>query len=222
MNIEDAIQRRHTLKVVADLNDAWPAADDDDLVPRLEPLLDLAGCAPFHYRCHESQLGPTMDSPVPWRFHVLTATACRELAKQFVVEEAAAGKIVGMLAAADAMIMTTWLPDPPQDATSDTPREIQSFEASQRNMEHIAGASAAVQNLLLAATARGWHNYWSSGGILRMDSTYDRLTIPKTQVLLGAIFLFPRDTRDAFTKPGANRETRGHRDDWSRWIRNVD
>ncbi len=64
-------------------------------------------------------------------------------------------------------------------------------------MEHIAAASAAIQNLLLAATARGISNYWSSGGVLRSAQVFQQLGIPRQQILLGAIFLFPSEIGDA-------------------------
>jgi len=121
-----------------------------------------------------------------------------------------------MLNTADCLIQVTWLPD-----QSDKDGE-QLFMPDLRNMEHIAGASAAVQNLLLTATEKGIPNYWSSGGVLRKDTFFDLLDIPKKQILLGSIFLFPEDTiiekNNAKIAFGGLRERKGEIDQWSRKV----
>ena len=120
-----------------------------------------------------------------------------------------------MLAAADALIMATWLPNSADvPANGDEP----GFAATINNMEHIAAASAAIQNFLLAATARGISNYWSSGGVLRGAHVFKLLGIPREQILLGAIFLFPKDFGDAELATSKLREHRGSREAWSRWV----
>ena len=98
-------------------------------------------------------------------------------------------------------------PDPPSD---------QLFEPSIQNMEHIAAASAAVQNMLLAATARAVPNYWSSGGALRSPDVFQLLEIPAHEILLRAVFLFPHDLSKATTKGGSLRPSRSPLHDWSR------
>ena len=72
--------------------------------------------------------------------------------------------------------------------------------------------------LLLLATEAGLLNYWSSGGVLRSRPVYELLQIPATQVLLGAVFLFPNALPDVETKPGANRGKQGQT---ARWIREI-
>jgi len=54
--------------------------------------------------------------------------------------------------------------------------------------------------------------------MLRSESLYDWLGIPASEVLLGAIFLFPADLRDAQVKAGAMRERKGPAETWSRWV----
>lgn len=79
-------------------------------------------------------------------------------------------------------------------------------------MEHLAAASSAVQNILLGATSKEIPNYWSSGGVLREKSFFDYLGIPEIEILLGAVFLFPQDTKDAEVKNGTNRKDAGNID----------
>ena len=119
-----------------------------------------------------------------------------------------------MLAGADALIQATWLPDPILD---DNPPDDVAFIGSQRNMEHIAGAAAAVQSFLLLATEAGYRTYWSSGGVLRSAEIFDQLGIPQQQMLLGSVFLFPQDVGGAQIKPGAWHDKRGTPAGWSTW-----
>jgi hypothetical protein len=150
----------------------------------------------------------------PWRFYIVEAAACRSLKQDLPQENA--GKIPAMLAAADALILATWLPNPQPGHQRSV--EEPSFAPTLANMEHIAAASAAVQNLLLAATARGISNYWSSGGVLRSEHVFSRLGIPFNQILLGAIFLFPDATEGAEVVGSKLRE---HRTASTRWSRRV-
>jgi len=85
-------------------------------------------------------------------------------------------------------------------------------------MEHIAATSAAIQNVLIGATARNIPNYWSSGGIIRTEKIASFLKIPIDQILLGALFLFPEDssTKDATIKTGALRNKGKEKNTWSK------
>ncbi len=152
-----------------------------------------------------------MSSFVPWRAYALDAGACHRL-RQKLINVGDDTKIVQMLAAATALIQVTWLPNPPKGAT-DAP-----FEATLENMEHIAAASAAIQNMLLAATARSFESYWSSGGALRETQVFDWLAIPQKEILLGAIFLFPTDADGVETATGKLREKRGPIESWAKWL----
>ena len=117
------------------------------------------------------------------------------------------------------MIQTPWLPNP----SSQPLAEGQLFEPTLANMEHIAAASSAIQNLLLAATAEGIPNYWSSGGaLLREASAYETLGIPPGEILLGSIFLFPSDISSlpSSVEVGGSklRDQRSPVSAWSRWV----
>jgi nitroreductase len=143
----------------------------------------------------------------------LTGASCRRLMVR-VSQAEPGGKVARMLAVADGLILVTWLPDPPAVPT-DPP---QLFDPTRRNMEHIAATAAAIQNMLLTATATGVHTYWSSGGLLRDQPMLDSLSIPPEQVLLGAVYLFPPEAPSATTKTGALRGRQGEPGHWMRWV----
>lgn len=208
MHTDQSIRQRKTEKVLA--GSPLPTTD---ISHTIHELIALAGCAPFHRACEESHRQGNNDGIEPWRFHILDADNCRRLAPRLPKENA--GKIPAMLLAADALIMATWLPSP---GTITPMGDEPGFAVTLTNVEHIAAASAAIQNLLLAATARGIGNYWSSGGVLRLPSVFEQLGIPTNQILLGAIFLFPREIGDAELATSKLREHRTSPEHWSRWV----
>ncbi len=214
MNVEKAIEQRRTIKVLA--AEDFPCRDIQQTV---QELIQVAGWAPFHRACEEMHRQNGLTGIEPWRFYCLAASACRRL-KPLIPKENA-GKIPMMLASADALVLVTWLPNSGDAPSIDGER---GFVANHQNMEHIAAASAAIQNLLVAATARGIANYWSSGGVLRLPVVFGQLGIPTTEILLGAIFLFPDEStwKSAATQPevvtSKLRESRQSPAAWSRWI----
>ncbi|GHB94610.1 nitroreductase family protein [Cerasicoccus arenae] len=202
--VEHTIQARCTTKRLAD--SPLPAHGDRALV---EAVITAAGWAPFHRpsaNVHRSELA----SIVPWRCYALDAPECRQLRDRLQAARDTS-KIPQLLATATALIQVTWLPNPPK-----APNE-QLFDPTLDNMEHLAAASSAVQNMLLAATARGVPNYWSSGGALREPNVFAMLGIPAGEILLGAIFLFPTKTDVAESVPGKLRDLRGPIDSWAKW-----
>ena len=208
MDTDEAIRTRQTVKILA--SHELPAADHR---ATLNEVLALAGQAPFHRACEEQHRTSGLSGIEPWRFHVLDAAACRRLHPQLPRENA--GKIPAMLKAADALVMATWLPNAgPAVPMEDEP----GFALTLSNVEHIAATAAAIQNLLLAATARGISNYWSSGGVLRSPSVFELLGIPTNQILLGAIFFFPSAYGDAERATSKLRPHRSPPDKWSRWV----
>ena len=209
--LDAVIARRQTTKVFAD--EPLPPHTDREAV---EELVAAAAWAPFHRPAHKSHSGAPLASPVPWRFHLLDAATCR-VVRERLLAAGDAGKLPNMLAAATTVVQATWLPDPPRE-TFEQANPEGLFEPTLGNMEHIAAAAAAIQNLLLAATDRGLVSYWSSGGALRQEAAYDWLAIPSQEILLGAIFLFPSEEADTTRVPGKLRERRGATSDWSRWV----
>ena len=215
LSTSSCIRQRRTLKVLADVDRPWPPPDPQFKSVMVE-LMHLAACAPFHYACDASHQTDALDSPAPWRFYAVDGQRARALLNYVKTLDEPLGKIGSMLAAANGLVMVTWLPDPADDPGA---VEFQSFVPSRRNMEHIAATAAAIQNMLLAATERGVDSYWSSGGaVLRGQSVYRQLGIPSNQVLLAAVFLFPSDTQDADTKTGANRGKCGKQSRWVKWV----
>ena len=209
-DIDAIIRARKTSKVLGDPNHSF----ESDLTKNdLEQLISTAGYAPFHYPCHKTHRENRLcDSLVPWRFYALDGKACRQLLNWLQKENLMEGKIPQLLAAADALIQVTWLPDPSDDPLS------QLFVPSIRNMEHIAGASAAIQNLLLASTAKNYATYWSSGGVLREKLVFEQLSMPSIEILLGSVFVFNSIHDTAEVKPGKLRSLRGEVETWLSWV----
>lgn len=218
MDADKAIKNRKTAKVLA--NSPWPISlKQETIYETINELLDLAVNAPFHYTCHEQHtLNNKLNSCVPWRFYVLDSSNSRLLLQYIENKKIKAGKITNMLAAADALFLVTWLPEPHEISVNDSKTSL--FNGNLKNMEHIAACSAAIQNVLIGATARNIPNYWSSGGILRKEELSNFIQIPSEEIMLGALFLFPEDSknREATIKPGALRDKGKEKNTWSRWI----
>jgi nitroreductase len=205
MHTDQSILNRKTTKVLTEVD-----LPTKDINQTLADLVKLAGMAPFHRACDEAHRSDTALRGIePWRFHLVDAANCRRLKRRIPLENA--GKIPAMLAAADALILATWLPNLCTDVAG-------LFDPTLANMEHIAATSAAVQNLLLAATARGISTYWSSGGILRDAEVFRMLGIRDCEVLLAAIFLFPTETGTAEV---VGSKLRAHRCQAANWSRSV-
>lgn len=213
MDTDSAIRSRRTEKVLAERD--LPVSALENQRAQIEELLLLAGQAPFHRACEEQhRQASSLTGIEPWRFYAADAATCRKLRRQIPKENA--GKIPAMLAAADALIMATWLPN-----AGDAPPLEEGepgFAVTLGNMEHIAATAAAIQNLLLAATARGLSNYWSSGGVLRSRTVRELLAIPPAEIVLGAIFIFPNEFGDAERVTSKLRQHRGTLDKWARWV----
>ncbi len=214
--VADILTARKTTKVMFDPDN--PAAPDTDR-DTIESLVAVAGWAPFHKPAHRVHWRGSRTIE-PWRFYLADAATCRRLIGFVLAGAEKPGRVPQMLAAAEALVLATWLPNPPE---RDGEREGEGeagldglFEPTMANMEHIAAASAAVQSFLLAATERGLTTYWSSGGYLRDAATFDHLGIPAEQILLGAVFVFPNDGGERIS--GGLRDKRSERAAWSRWV----
>ena len=207
MSIGQVIRQRRTVKVLAD----EPLAEDLDR-QIIEDLIATAGWAPFHFPAAPQHLqGNAMNALEPWRFYILDTAACRNL-RQILVDKGDATKVPKMLAAASALIQVTWLPNPSNAS------ETKLFEPTLGNMENIAAAAAAIQNLLLLATARGIKTYWSSGGGLRHPARMKSFGIPDGEILLGSVFLWADNIATIPTATGKMRRKRGPISGWSNWV----
>ena len=238
---DEILSNRRTAKVLRQVDKNVPLAEDvaSELRTAVEEMLAGAAWAPFHYPAPASQQGAVgQSSVVPWRCYVLEKPACDQLIERLRQQALATdadikwtdawkSKLPLLLAGTGVLVQVTWLPDPATDAATET--SLQKLaqklaqelapELSKRNVEHIAAAACAVQNLMLAGEARGYHTYWSSGGILRDPEVFRWLSIPAQQQLLGAIFIAPPAQPHTEVRPGALREKRGEVADWSTWVR---
>jgi nitroreductase len=219
--VDHVIRKRKTAKILRDPDNCGSTQDLTDFNEAVRASVEVAGWAPFHKTVHKpTHCMGELTSPVPWRFYVLEKATCCAVV-DFISAQAQVNpnshwhkawgsKIPKLLAGCGAVVLATWLPDPAEDGGAP--------ELTENNIEHIAAASAAVQNLLLAAEARGLHTYWSSGGILKDAAIFAYLSIAPQEKLLGAIFLAPHDAPHDANEPGGLRDKRGAPAAWSRWV----
>jgi len=219
MDIDNIIKARKTQKVLP--NQPWPDATGDlQLKATLEELLDLAAHAPYHYPCHRQYIAEKeLNSCMPFRFYALDRTKCRATSQYIDEAGIEAGKVKNMLDGADALLIVTWLPEPSELNQAGSKKEV-SFAGNLTNMEHISAASAAIQNVLLGATARGIPNYWSTGGPLRSQALRDYLSVPMDEIIAGTVFLFPESAPESGVKilPGGMRQQGKEKNTWATWI----
>lgn len=214
--VDDVIRRRRTWKVLASpegspLSSPTPSSDallaHESLV---RSAIETAGFAPFHYDRRQNGVSE------PWRFYWLKLAACRTLSQQLptLAENMKPGnKLPGMLAACGSLVIVTWLPEQ---------SNVDEQKLQLVNEEHLAAASAATQNLLLALEARGLGTYWSSGGSLRDKPVRSQFGISDSERLIAAVFIDDRNLRpsgEVECIPGKNHEKRTEP---SRWCRVVD
>lgn len=207
-NFTELAAARRTSKVLGDPASPAPAgATDRD---RIEAIAAAAAMAPFHYPAAAAHRVGAHASAAPFRFYALDSEGCRALLARLARDGVAAGKILDMLAVADALALLTWTPEPDGRLGPDgAPTARDAFAPTQVNMEHIAAAGAAGHAFLLGATEAGWRTYWSTGGVLREDVGFALLELPSSEILLGALFLFPPETPGAEERPGKLRDQRG-------------
>lgn len=217
MSIKEVIASRKTSKVLA----RSPLEADFDQA-LLESLVNAAAYAPFHYMAANSHREKLPDkAPEPWRIYILNRTICREVRKWLIGRDDKT-KVPEMLAAADMLLQVTWCPTTEDEAAESN--RFDRYDATQTNMEHIAATAAAIQNIILAATEHEIPNYWSSGAALREKETFDLLGIPHDEILLGAVFFFPRNVdqnRKVNMFPGKMRERRSFGRTWCHWVEEL-
>ena len=163
--VADCIRTRRTVKDFT--GEAVPRAT-------LERWLELACCAPTH---RLSQ---------PWRFAVLNQPAIARLSAFLCSEPTIAAvpnpekgaaklaKLMERLPTLGALIQVTWV----------------RHSDSAIDLEDHAAASAAVQNLLLAAHADGWAGFWSTNPALGHSATLRWCNVdPLTQGFIASVWL---------------------------------
>ena len=215
MKLSQALLERRTSKLIGDISN--PENQNSGVDEIIDSILTEAGNAPFHYPCAKAHQ-QDLSSPVPWRAYKLNQQACQTL-MQKLLDMGDQTKVPNMLAAAEYLVQVTWLPEPGSIASNVPVKEGAQFEGSLRNMEHIAGASAFCQSLLLSVTGYGFRTYWSSGGVLRSPDVFKLLNISDQEILLGSLFLFPQKPEFSEIKPGSMADKRGEITDWSREVK---
>lgn len=162
MDVFEAIHNRHSQGHVK-----------SDPIPRevIEKLLDAAVQAPNHYKVR------------PWRFVVLTGEgrnklgavmAASQQARHPEFPEDAFNKCRGLPLRAPVLIAVG----------VDKPSEVKVLE-----VENVAAAAAAIQNLLLAAHALGLGAKWRTGEWARDPMVKQFLGFAPDQTIIGFIYL---------------------------------
>lgn len=208
--VDEVIKSRRTEKVLA--SDDHRLLLSQSEIEQFDELVfesvDVAGWAPFHYDRKKNGIAE------PWRFTLFKSNRCREIADQFYdwfSDTKPNNKLPKMLNACGALVLVTWLPE----------TEIDNAKIRQVNEEHLAAASAATQNLLLALESRNLGTYWSSGGQLGSAEFFQRFEMNPFGRLIAAIFVrYPGMLDDSATEIiiGKNREKRSP---WQKWTKVI-
>lgn len=164
--LEEIIKTRRTVK---------PAKMNGRLIPdeTVNELLRLADWAPTHKHTE------------PWRFVVYSGSKAREfvsshaeLYRKSVPEDKFNNdkyqKILGNGNNLSHLVVCIMK----RDAEKRLPE-----------IEEISAASAAVQNLLLGATAMGIASFWSTGGMTHSDDMKEFLGLNVDDIVMGLIYL---------------------------------
>ena len=122
-----------------------------------------------------------------------------------------------MLSACGALVLVTWLPQFDTEVAAEKHRDI--------NKEHLAAASAYVQNFLILLTAANLGTYWSSGGHFRRTEMFERLGMPTNERLIAAVFVdYLHDAPEMGSPqglekiPGKHRQNRSPASVWTRHV----
>lgn len=209
-SVDATIRNRVTRKVLA-TGETVPqleAGAIEQLNQQVKQAVEVSGWAPFHYDRRHQGIAE------PWRYTLLFHQACRLLAAEFehVFDDIKpSNKIPKMLNACGALVLVTWLPE----------NDSANAKIVQVNEEHLAAASAATQNLILALEARGLGTYWSSGGLLGSQTCFQRYSIVPESRLIAAVFvnypgLYAEDSCEVIG--GKNREKRSPSESWCQVI----
>lgn len=205
------VQQRRTFKVMGDVE--GPVQIDSQTAQKNRTIVlesvKAADSAPFHYdrQCD--------NVPQPWRVNILWHQSCQKVASNFYqwFDDVKPGnKLPSMLSACGACVLVSWLPQ--FDGAGD--EEIAKSKQIQIDQEHLAAASAYVQNLMLLLTAANMGTYWSSGGQFRTREMMDRLSMSAPRQLLAAVFVeFPETNGDATQRvPGKLADARANLEHW--------
>jgi nitroreductase len=140
---------------------------------QVEQLLALADWAPTHGRTE------------PWQFFVYTGETLKRFGKEHADlywnntaedtrQEATYEKLLHNVDKASHLVIAVM-------KKGENPKIPQ--------LEEVAAASAAIQNILLGATALGISSFWSSGGMTHKKALKDHLGLRADDIVMGLLFL---------------------------------
>lgn len=165
-NIERVIRTRRTIK---------PEKMNGRVIPdeTITELLAMADCAPTHARTE------------PWRFIVIANQQVKAFAERHAnlwkevtdPEKFTQQKFNNLLALGEntSHIVMVWMKRVP---THKIPE-----------IEEVAATAAAIENLLIAATAKGIASFWSTGGITHHERMKKEFNLGEEDKILGIIYL---------------------------------
>jgi nitroreductase len=213
--LAEVIRRRKTMKVIGNPSKPLEFTAAEQLVGDaiVQQAIGDAGWAPFHY---DRQVDGIAE---PWRATILPQSVCREIGARLAdwcPDLKPGNKMPAMLSACGCVVLVTWLPQTSDDISDEV-------KLSDVNFEHVAAASAFVQNLLLLLEAKGFGTYWGSGGMFCDRSIMNRLGMSSIEKLLAAVYVqYPTTKAIALERiPGGNRARRQPASEWSRTVRHM-
>ncbi|WKZ34516.1 MAG: nitroreductase [Anaerolineales bacterium] len=177
MDVFDAIHGRQTISKVR-----------QDAVPRdmVEKLLSAAVQAPNHYKVR------------PWRFVVLTGDGRKKLGDEFAASFLERNPQAPTAAADKPRSLPLRAPVVIAIGVDKPAPDTKAIE-----IENSAAASAAAQNILLAAHALGLGAIWRTGEWARDSRVKEFLGFSADQHIIGFIYIgFPEFLPEPYTRAG--------------------
>jgi nitroreductase len=166
LDIDQVIKLRRTVKT--DKMNGRPIDNDT-----ISEILALADWAPTHARTE------------PWRFIVYAGTGVKDFSKKHADlykantpgENFTQQKYDNIARQADnaSHVVIAWM------------KRVSTHKIPE--MEEIAASSAAIQNILLGATARGIASFWSTGGMTLQPAMRQEFRLGEEDRILGIVYL---------------------------------
>ncbi len=162
-------------KVIKERRSAKLATMNGNTIPdeQVKELLELAHWAPTHGRTE------------PWNFFVYTGESLKQFGKDH------ADLHWGITPEEKRLEATYEKLKHNGDNASHLIIAVMKRGANEKipQVEEIAAASAAIQNILLGATAMGIASFWSSGGLTHKPELKEYLKLGADDIILGLIYL---------------------------------
>lgn len=183
--MNNSVDPREILKVISARRSIKPDRMNGKQIPdeTILQLLELADSAPTHARTE------------PWRFIVYSGGKVKEFTRQH------------------ADLYKQHTPE-----ASFTPQKYQNLDRLGENVSHIvivwmrrepnhkipeveeiAATAAAIQNILIGATANGIASFWSTGGLTHHPAMSEELKLGSEDIVMAILYLGYTD--DNFTTP---------------------